>query len=154
MGPDFWSMGCALARAEVALVLSMARAANECAQATVRYGSSVATQALWSPRTAIPLDQSRPDPSAQEAHCAYLREIAGIARVSAMIFIETLEGLRPAARAPRPEALEIYRAPAVIKAEELRRGVAEAGAMHLREGAGRTRRSAAKGAASKDFLLY
>ena len=139
MAPDFWSIGCTLARAEVALLLSMSQAASGCAQATVRYGRGAGGQALGLPGRANQTDQSGLDTSALEAYCAYLRELAGVAQVSALSFVETLE---------------VLQGPVVGKPERFRSGVAEAGAARLRERAGRTRRPAPKGAASRDFLLY
>jgi hypothetical protein len=137
MAPDFWSMGCTLARAEIALVLSMARAADGCAQATMRYGRSVGKQALGSPET-NQLDQLGLDPSSLDAYCAYLREVAGVARVSALTFVELLERMQSAAGGPRP----------VGRPEGFRAGAGEP------ERAGRVRRYPPRGAAAKDFLLY
>ena len=137
MASDFWSMGCTLARAEMALVLSMTRAANGCAQATMRYGRSVGKQTLGSPET-NQLDQLGLDPSSLDAYCAYLRELAGIARVSALTFVEVLERMQLAAGGPRPPG----------RPEGFRAGVGEA------ERAGRARRYPSRGAAAKDFLLY
>jgi hypothetical protein len=139
MAPDFWSIGCTLARTEVALLLSMAQAANGCAQATVRYGRGAGRQALGLPGRANQTDQSGIDTSALEGYCAYLRELAGVAQVSAMTFVE---------------ALEVLQGPVVSKPEGFRAGVAEAEAAQVRERAGRTRRPARKGAASREFLLY
>jgi hypothetical protein len=138
-------MGCTLVRAEVALLLSMARAANGCAQATLRYGRSVGSDAFGSPGRAYQLDQPGLEQSALDGYCAYLRELAGVARVSAITFVEELESLRRAAKGPRPEAVEISQAPVVS---------ADVEAVRLRERADPARRSAPKGAASKEFLLY
>jgi hypothetical protein len=131
-------MGCTLARVEIALVLSMARAATGCVQAATRYGTSVGKQALGSPETDR-LDQLGLDPSSLDEYCTYLRELAGVARVSALTFVETLERLQAAAGGPRP----------VGKADGSRPGAGEAGAR-----AGRVRRYPPRGAAAKDFLLY
>ena len=142
MAPDFWSIGCTLARAEVALLLSMAQAANGCAQATVRYGRGLGRQASRLPGSANQTYQLGLDTFGHDGYCAYLRELAGIARVSGMTFVETLESLRRA------------QGPVVSTPEGFRAGVAEAEAAQLRKRAERTRRPDAKGAASRDFLLY
>lgn len=131
-------MGCTLARAEIALVVSMARAANGCAQATMRYGQSVGKQALGSPEM-YRLDQLGLDPSSLDGYCGYLRELAGVARVSALTFVEVLGRLQVAAGGPSP----------VGKPDGLRAGVGEGDARERR-----TRRYPPRGAAAKDFLLY
>jgi hypothetical protein len=93
-------MGCTLARAEVALVLSMARAADGYMQATLRYGRSAANEVLTSRDGAKRPDRSRLDPADFDSYRAYVRELAGIARVSAMTFVEVLEQLRRAPGGP------------------------------------------------------
>lgn len=152
MAPDFWSMGCALARAEVALLLSMARAGSGCAQVTLRYGRSVGSQALGSLDGAYQLDRPGLDASAIERYRAYLREIAGVIRGSGIEFFELLEQLRLASAVSRPTGAEI--SPGVSSAESFRAADAEAETARLGERGGHARRPGVKGAASKDFLLY
>jgi hypothetical protein len=97
-------MGCALARVQVAFVSSMTRAANGYAQATMRYGRNVGRQAIGLPDT-YQLHQSGLDPSSLDGYCAYLRELAGVTRISAMTFVDVLGRLRVATGGPGAEAV-------------------------------------------------
>lgn len=152
MAPDFWSMGCTMGRVEVALVLSMARAANGCAQATLRYARSMGHQALAPLDGAYQLDRPGLEPSADEAYRAYLRELAGAVRISGIGFFEALEQLRLAGGVSRPKAAEL--SPAAGTPESFRAVDAGPEIAPPGERAGRARQSGTKGAASKDFLLY
>jgi hypothetical protein len=81
-----------LARVEVALVLSMARAANGYAQASMRYARSVGERTLGCAHP-YRLDRSHLDQFSLDGYRAYLREIAAITRGSAITFVDLLERL-------------------------------------------------------------
>ena len=164
MDPDFRSMMAALGRAEVALFLSMARAADGYLKATLRYSRSVAGAALGSVDKANQSGLSGSDRSDLDAYRAYLRELAGVTRVSTIAFIETLERLRHTVGGPVVQAPETThdgsapkpRRPVIRELKELRdEDVEQAETVSLRERPGRPARgSPRKGAASKNFLLY
>jgi hypothetical protein len=89
-------MGATLARAEVALFLSMMGAANGYMQATLRYAGSIDNDAVLSSVGSNRMDRPGLDPSAPARYRAYLRELAGVTRVSAVSFVEAFDSLRPA----------------------------------------------------------
>src|SRR5262245_17469504 len=111
MAPDYWSMGSTLARAEIAVVLSMARAASGYAQATLRFGGGIGRRVLGLLDRANRSGQSGLDPPPFEGCRAYLRELGGVTRVSAITFVEVLEGSRPGRQWPKPQAVESPQAP-------------------------------------------